>query len=389
LATDGVYEHVGPAFMLDTIAGKADDLDAAARAIVAEAYRAGSDDNLTMQIVRVDAVPQGQAREVAEQAAVLPPPPLLEARAVFEGYRVIRELHSSSRSHIYLAADTETEGLVALKVPSLDLRGDAAYLKRFAMEEWVARRINSAHVLKPCFSSRRRNYLYVTAEFIEGKTLRQWMADNPRPDLETVRGIVEQIGAGLQAFHRMEIVHQDIRPDNVMIDRTGTVKIIDFGSVSVAGVVEETPLDTILGTVQYTAPEYFLGESGTSRADIFSLGVIAYQMLSGKLPYGAQVSKTRTKAQQRKLKYASALDDHRAIPAWVDKVLQKAVHPDPEKRYGELSEFLFDLRHPRQEFLESRPAPLMERRPLLVWQGLCFVLVCAVVYLLARQHGLR
>jgi serine/threonine protein phosphatase PrpC/predicted Ser/Thr protein kinase len=390
LATDGVYEHVGPSFMLDTIAGNAGDLDAAAHAIVAEAFRAGSGDNLTVQIVRVDAVPAGQAREVAEQAAVLPPAPLLEAREVFEGYRVIRELHSSSRSHIYLAADIETEDLVALKVPSLDLRGDASYLKRFAMEEWVARRINSAHVLKPCFSSRRRNYLYVTAEFIEGKTLRQWMADSPRPDLETVRGIVEQIGAGLQAFHRMEIVHQDIRPDNVMIDRTGTVKIIDFGSVSVAGVVEEAPsLDGILGTVQYTAPEYFLGESGSSRADIFSLGVIAYQMLTGKLPYGAQVAKTRTKAQQRKLKYASALDDQRAIPAWVDKVLQKAVHPDPEKRYGELSEFLYDLRHPRKEFLEPRPAPLMERRPLLFWQGLCFALVCAVLYLLARQHGLR
>jgi serine/threonine protein phosphatase PrpC len=389
LATDGVYEHVGSAFMLGMLDAKADNLDAAARAIVAEAYRAGSDDNLTVQIVRVDTVPEGQAREAAEQAAVLPPPPLLEARAVFEGYRIIRELHGSSRSHIYLATDIETESLVTLKVPSLDLRGDAAYLKRFAMEEWVARRINSAHVLKPCFSGRRRNYLYVTAEFIEGQTLRQWMADNPRPDLETVRGIVEQIAKGLQAFHRMEIVHQDIRPDNIMIDRTGTVKIIDFGSVSVAGVVEETPLDTILGTVQYTAPEYFVGESGTSRADIFSLGVIAYQMLTGRLPYGAQVAKAFTKAQQRKLKYASALDDHRAIPAWVDKVLRKAVHPDQEKRYGELSEFIYDLRNPRKEFLEPRATPLMERHPLLFWQGLCFVLACAVLYLLARQQGLR
>ena len=117
------------------------------------------------------------------------------------------------------------------------------------------------------------------------------MIDNPKPDLETVRGIVEQIAKGLQAFHRMEMLHQDLRPDNIMIDKTGTVKIIDFGSTRVAGVVEAAPpggRDDILGTAQYTAPEYFLGENGTSRSDLFSLGVITYQMLTGRLPYGAQ-----------------------------------------------------------------------------------------------------
>ncbi len=169
-------------------------------------------------------------------------------------------------------------------------------------------------------------------EFIDGQTLTQWMIDNPKPDLETIRGIVEQIARGLQAFHRMEMLHQDLRPDNIMIDKTGTVKIIDFGSTRVRGVIEAAPStnpDDILGTVQYTAPEYFLGESGSSRSDVFSLGVIAYQMLTGRLPYGAEVAKARTKSRQRKLRYASALDDDRALPAWIDEVLNKAVHPDP------------------------------------------------------------
>ena len=382
LATDGVYEHVGARFIAETI-GAASDLDAAARTIVDEAKNQGSPDNLTAQIVRIDALPSGDGNEILRQAAELPCPPLLEAGAMLDGYRVVREIHGSSRSHIYLAIDTADDTPVALKVPSIDLRDDAAYLQRFMMEEWVARRINSAHVLKPRTQTRRRNYLYVATEYFDGQTLAQWMIDNPRPDLETVRGIVEQIAQGLQAFHRLEMLHQDLRPNNVMIDRTGTAKIIDFGSVRIAGIADDGGADNeILGTVQYTAPEYFLGEGGSPRADLFSLGVIAYQMLTGRLPYGAQAAKARTKAQQKKLRYRSALDENREIPAWIDGALKKAVHPDPLQRYEELSEFLFDLRHPNRKFLEAGPAPLLERDPLLFWKALSALLAIAVIVLL-------
>jgi serine/threonine protein phosphatase PrpC len=390
LATDGVYEHAGARFITATIGEHAGDLDAAARLIVAEAYRNDSSDNLTVQIVRIDSVPHGEASELYGQQSELPPPPLLEARMVFDGYRIVRGLHNSSRSHIYLAVDTATEALVALKIPSIDLRGDPAYLKRFMLEEWVARRVNSAHVLKPCPQLRKPNYLYVAMEFIDGQTLTQWMIDNPKPDLETVRGIVEQIARGLQAFHRMEMLHQDIRPANIMIDKTGTVKIIDFGSTRIKGVVEAAPsIDQtdILGTVQYTAPEYFVGESGSPRSDLFSLGVITYQMLTGRLPYGAEAAKVRSKSQQRKLKYLSALDDAREIPAWIDQVLEKAVQPDPYKRYGELSEFVFELRNPNKAYLGPVTVPLIERNPLLFWQGLVVVLLGIILLLLYNKYG--
>ena len=243
------------------------------------------------------------------------------------------------------------------------------------MEEWIARRINnSAHVLKPCEQTRQRNYLYIIMEYIDGQTLTQWMTDNPKPDLETMRGIVEQIAKGLRAFHRLEMLHQDLRPDNIMIDKTGTVKIIDFGSTKVAGILEITsPIErtNLLGTAQYIAPEYLLGASGTPGSDLFSLAIISYQMLTGKLPYGTQVVKATTKSAQYKLKYSPIPPDDRHIPLWIDGTLKKALQPSPINRYQEISKFLFDLRHPNKAFTNQYQPPLLERDPVVFWEK-CF-----------------
>jgi serine/threonine protein phosphatase PrpC len=389
LVTDGIYEHLNARHMAKTINEGQADLDQAAKTIADQAFEAGSGDNLTVQIVRVDSLPDGDASEVFAQPHELPLPPLLEARTVFDGYRIVRELHGSSRSHIYLAVDIETDAVVTIKIPSIDLRDDPAYLKRFMMEEWVARRIESPHVLKPCLQQRKRNFVYVATEYIDGQTLTQWMIDNPKPSLETVRDIVEQIAKGLRAFHRKEMLHQDLRPDNIMIDATGTVKIIDFGSTRITGVVEAEPSgmhNDILGTQQYTAPEYFVGERATTRSDLFSLGIITYQMLTGRLPYGTQIANARTRSQFNRLVYRSASHGDRDVPLWVDGALEKAVHPNPAKRYDSFSEFLFDLRHPNANYLATSSTPLIERNPLLFWKCTTIVLALAVIVLLAMQH---
>ena len=387
LATDGAYEYADTPFIVNAIHENRQNLDDAAKAIVYEAYEQGSTDNLTIQIVHIDELPSHDSNEIIQQITELPLPPMLEARMEFDGYKIIREVHASSRSHVYLAMDCETETQVILKTPSIDLRDDPAYLERFLMEEWIARRINSPYVLKPCLQTRKRNYLYIVTEFIDGQTLNQWMIDNPKPDLETVRSIIGQVSKGLRAFHRMEMLHQDLRPNNIMIDKMGTVKIIDFGSVRVAGVMEmscSTQHDDLLGTAQYSAPEYFLGEAGTPRSDQFSLAVITYQMLSGKLPYGTQVAKSRSKATQNKLHYQSVLDDKRETPAWVDGVLKKALHPNPYKRYSELTEFVYDLHQPNKEFLNKTRPPLMERNPVVFWKSISFILAVIILILLSR-----
>jgi serine/threonine protein phosphatase PrpC len=391
LATDGVCEFTDAAAIAAAIDGCGGDLDAAARTIAGGALARGSPDNLTLQLVRVDELPGPEANELYRQVTELPCPPLLEARQKFEGYQIVRRIKGSSRSHIYLAVDEETGDRVVVKIPSVDMHDNPAALERFMLEEWIARRIDSAHVLKPCRQTRKRNFLYVVTEYIEGETLAQWMIDNPKPDLAAVRALAGQIARGLQAFHRLEMLHQDLKPDNIMIDATGTVKIIDFGATRVAGLEEiETPIAQInlLGTEQYAAPEYFLGESGSARSDTFSLGVIVYQMLSGRLPYGAEVPKTRTRAAQRKLEYRSVLHEEREIPAWVDDAIRKAVDPDPTRRYEELSEFVYDLHHPNQAFLNKTRPPLIERHPVMFWKVVSFILAVILLVVLSGKSTL-
>ncbi len=387
LATDGVYEYLDVIRLAECIHQQADALDMAAKNIVEQALDKGSQDNLTLQILRVDALPDQAAHELLAQLTSLPFPPLLEARMHFDGYQIIRELHASSRSHVYLALDTDTKAQVVIKIPSIDLRDNPAYIERFLMEEWIAKRINHANVLKPCVQTRKRHFIYTVSEWIEGQTLRQWMLDHPRADLALVRPLIEQIAKGLRAFHRLEMLHQDLRPENVMIDQLGTVKIIDFGAVYVTGVSEmagTAAQQTLLGTAQYSAPEYFLGEAGTACADLFSLGVITYEMLTGQLPYGATIARTKNSAAQQRLQYQAARELNRAVPNWVDAAIAKAVHINPSKRYQELSEFMMDLRQPNQAYIRQSKPPLLERNPVLFWKSLALLLTLIIIVLLAR-----
>jgi serine/threonine protein phosphatase PrpC len=385
LSTDGVHQFVSAKRMVELIRANADDLHRAARSIVACALEQGSGDNLTVQVVRIEDLPDGDALDYAGQVEVLPPPAIAEPPADLDGYQLIRQIHLNERSHIYLATDRDTGARVALKVPAQSLRHEPELLRHFMMEEWIARRVSSPHLLKPHVSARRRGFLYVVTEFVEGTSLRQWMYDHPRPDLETVRGIVEQIVRGVRALHRKETIHCDLRPENVLIDRDGTVKIIDFGSVRVTGLEEAAgkTVDAVLGTVQYTAPEWLAGDAPTWRSDLFSVAVIAYEMLTGRLPYGADAARVQSPTQQRALRYEPARSPTSSVPAWVDGALKTALHPDPARRYDAMSEFVSDLRTPNPRFQHERHAPLLERDPVLFWKSLSLILVIVLLVVLA------
>ena len=392
LTTDGVHEALSQQQIVELLTQSADeDPDQLARTLVRAALEAGSPDNLTAQLIRVEALPGTASQDLQQQVETLPLPPLLQAGATFDGYTIERSLHASSRSHVYLATDNASNRRTVLKMPSTDLSEDTEYLESLLMEEWVARRVNSPHVIRALESQRPRNYLYTAMQYVEGQTLRQWLHDNPQPGLETVRNIIEQIGRALQSLHRSEILHQDLRPENVIIDDAGTVTLIDLGAARIAGIssglqsgTEENSAALPRGTALYSAPEYFLGDTGSPQSDLYSLAVLCYHMLCGAFPYGTQVPRCRTVAAQHKLRYRSVLSDISAIPAWIDATLKKALQPNPQRRYRELSEFLFDLRQPNPEYLYAARAPLMDRHPVRFWQSVSGGLALLVLYLLTR-----
>jgi serine/threonine protein phosphatase PrpC len=382
--TDGVHDHLRDTQMANILRGAADDLDGAAQRIVAAAHANGSPDNLTCQIVRVEDPGRADEDTYLRKLSALPFPPELESGMLFEGYKIVRELHASNRTQIYLAADQASGETVVLKTPSVNYEDDPAYIEMFTREEWVGQLVSSPNVLKLLRPQRMRRHLYYVTEFVEGQSLRQWMHDHPHPELERVRGIVEQIAKGLRAFHRKEIIHRDLKPENILVDKFGTAKIIDFGSTRVAGLEEiASPVaqPELVGTAGYTAPEYHLGERPTNRSDIYSLGVIAYELLTGRLPYGRGFTSRR---DIEKLTYTPATMWNKTIPTWVDAALAKAVHKNPVQRYEALSAFVEDLRRPGREFIERRPRPLLERNPVAFWRGAALLLLLINVVLLFR-----
>ena len=385
-STDGVHDFISEKTLKSLLQSR-DDLKQIAQAIVQQASDNKSDDNLSCQVLRVDEIPLAKEDEVLRRYANLPFPPPLEVGMKLDGYQIEAELHTSTRTQIYRVLDTKTNTQVILKTPSILYDDDTHYIEHFLHEEWAGKRITHDNVLKVLDTDRVKTCIYYATEFIDGETLREWMNSHPKPYIREIRLIIEQITKGLRAFHRMEMLHQDLKPENIIIDKQGTVKIIDFGSVKIAGIAEMTPLEkheseNILGTLNYTAPEYHLGQPGTIKSDLYSLGVIAYEMINGALPFGTDMPEKPNKINLAKLSYVPSFHKNTMVPFWIDGALKKATSLSPQGRYDELSEFLYDLSTPNKLFLSgAENVPLIERNPLVFWKTVSALLLLINIFL--------
>jgi len=397
LSTDGIHDfisdqqlrnHLKPLTELQT-----ENFEENCRQLVDLALTQKSNDNLSCQIIRIDKLPSQDLNDVHQRLTDLPFPPELAIGMSIDGLRIEKELHNSNRSQLYKVVDIETGEAFCMKTPSVNYNDDAAYIERFILESWIGNRINNPHVLKVAGFNRPKNYLYYLTEYIEGITLEKWIKENPNPPIQSVIVIIQQVLKGLRAFHRRETIHQDLKPGNIMLDKNGEAKIIDFGSCHVKAIAEiATPLerDGILGTATYAAPEAVLKGQSLQQSDIFSVAVILFEMLTNKLPFAGKLEECRSKSAYLKTRYTPSYEINPLVPVWLDGTIKKALRFEAGNRHGDVSEFLYEIEHPNPKYKKTYNVALLRSNPSLPWQllsGGLFIALCVSLYFNPRFFG--
>ncbi len=376
LTTDGIHDYVDPSVLYYLIKNN-ENYEDVCKQLISQAYNNNSPDNLSCQILRIEQLPNENVEDVYSQLTELPFPPDLKVGMTLDGYLITDIIHQSNRSQLYRVQDKESGAKLVMKTPSVNYEDDPAYIERFIMESWIGKRIKNSHVVRVVEPKRQQQFLYYLAEDAGSMSLRDWMKENPKASIEKVMRIVEQIGLGLRAFHRRETLHQDIKPENIMIDSNGQVKIIDFGSCYVAGVAEiAAPFvrDIALGTETYSAPEYTLGRDPTPRSDMFSLAVIIYEMVAGVLPFDGKLESCKTVKDYTATKYVPTYMINPLTPIWFDGALKRALRLDESLRYGDISEFIYELQHPNVKYTKRMVQPWVEKDPVMFWKATAGVL---------------
>ncbi|MBV1878688.1 MAG: protein kinase [Pseudomonadales bacterium] len=386
LSSDGVHDFLDDKALLaglqELIAeNEADEFECGCQALITSALENGSRDNLSCQILRIDSLPTETLGDVSRKLGQLPFPPPLSIGMILDGFRIEKELHASNRSQIYVVRDVATDEVFCMKTPSVNFDDDLGYIERFVQESWIGSRINNPHVVKVVAGLRTKTCLYYITEYVEGITLAQWIKENPKPAVQDVIYMVEQIAKGIRAFHRRETLHQDLKPGNIMIDNNGEIVIIDFGSCFIQGIAEiDTPIDHqgILGTASYSAPEVVISAKSSVQSEIFSLAVIVFEMLTGQEPFEGKLGQCRSSQAYLRTKYIPSFELNPLVPIWIDGALKKGLRYDPGRRYDEVAEFLHELKVPNKKYKQQYNAALMDKNPLLFWQITSALLLVAL-----------
>ncbi|MCW8327439.1 bifunctional protein-serine/threonine kinase/phosphatase [Photobacterium sp. SDRW27] len=390
LTTDGLHDWLSKQELEGLMSRTELATEELAHLIVQYALKKGSDDNLTCLLVKIDSLPQENLQEVIRQLTQRVIPPVLVEGNRIDQYEIIRVLHSGTRSHVYLAKSHFDTKYYVLKAPSPNFSDDLVYLQGFIREGWIGRQITHTSVMKIHRYADTSPFLYHVCDYVEGKTLRQWMIDNPEPSLEKVRQVAAELVKPIRFFQRMGIVHRDLKPENIILTENGKAVFIDFGTAQAEGIDEITAVikeEVPVGATDYIAPEYLAGEQATVYSDLFSVGVIVYEMLTGKLPYRTRYSQVFDGSKPQYYEYVSATKNRPDLPSWLDLVLKKVCHPSPDIRYQVISEFIHDLSTPNPKILrELKESPLIQRNPLRFWKVMVLVLVfvvCIETYIIA------
>lgn len=370
LLSDGVWSTLGDTAIAAVLRDQP-DLHSAAQTLVNAAHLAGSQDNASAVLVRVDALGEASIGDALIHLQQWPLPPPLKPGQSFEGWQVLDVVAQSQQSLLYRVLDGQGQTWLLKTLPTRS--ADDSYAGQALLsEEWFLKRVAGRHFpeVHPC--SQRQHLYYVMREY-SGKTLAQ-LGLLP---LAQWQDIAERLLRAVGLLHRRQILHRDIKPENLHWGDDGELRLLDFGLAYCPGLSEDAP-STLPGTPSYIAPEAFRGDPPSAQQDLYAVGVTLYFLLTGHYPYGEIEAFQRPRFGVP----VSASRYRPDLPEWLAQSLERGVAADPQQRFETAEEWLLVLEQGERRSLSVRPRPLLEREPLKVWRTMALLALLGNVVLL-------
>jgi len=319
----------------------------------------------------------------------------IEAGSQIDSYRIEAPIARSGMASIFRAIDVRDNRVVALKIPHPDMEADPILFDRFKREAAIGERLDHPTVMR-VFGGEQRSRIYMVMEWCEGRLLRQILSEGRIAQDRAIRISIHVLDA-LEYIHEQGVVHRDLKPENIMVDDRDNIKLIDFGIAgdSAAKRLTYANFTATLGTADYISPEQVKGRRGDGRSDIYAMGVILYEMLTGRQPFSG--SSPIEVMNDRLLNFPMPPSVAEAsISPQLQEVLYRALERDPQNRYAHAREFGHDLQHLEQVGVEKNRIELRNwkkrksQRPRQVLYYSALALIPVVILLLmvfaARHH---
>ncbi len=382
LCSDGVHGLLSAETIADILRERSASQDTA-RARVAAALDAGSADNCTALVVDVVDLPSAESTDVDAALARLPLIPIPRQGESVDGYLLKALVSDGRHTRLFAAVDELDGGEAVLKFPKPGTAAVEACRAAFVREAWVGERALSPWVgqtIEP--APGRRSCLYTVMPLYQGELLETRLRRRPALGLEEGRAIAIKLARGAAALHRAGVIHRDIKPDNVILEPGGSLKLIDLGVVRLPG-LEDSPPENIPGAPAYMAPEMFSGEAGNEATDIYALGVTLYRAFAGEFPYGNIDALSPPRRSRPTPLFALRPD----LPAWLEAALARAFALDPAERFRDMIDFATEMENgpERAPLPARRPPTFYVRNPTLFWQGVAALLALALLASLLRR----
>lgn len=378
LVSDGIWATLSEASIAGILRDET-ELHAASQALVTAAHKAGSQDNASALLVRVEALGEASLGDVLGQAEQWPLPPVLKPGQLFEGWQVEALVGQSRQSLVYRVRATGTNAQQhpwLLKTLPASRENDSNAGQALLQEEWFLRRVAGRYFPEVHHANQRQHLYYLMREH-EGITLAEHFKLHGNLGLNQWLDIASRLLRALGMLHRRNILHRDIKPENLLLSHDGELRVLDFGLAYCPGL---SPQDNgeLPGTPSFIAPEAYTGAAPSVAQDLYSAGVTLYFLLTGHYPHG------EIEAFQRpRFGAPIAASRYRPdLPEWLVHNLEKALANDPAQRFETAEEWLLALQQGEHQ-PPARPRPLLEREPLKVWRGLALASLLINIGLLA------